>query len=181
VLWDVSALCAVVPPPGLYGVVGTGVLWDVSTLCALAPPPGLYGVLGTGVLWHVSTLCAVAPAGAPSSRRGWMRTPPCAPCAPAWSAPPAPCGASAPAAARTAAATRRAHTRVSMSRRYSDEKVRIETFGISGGRSLTQPVSRRPPISLDMIVSRTHMYTYAAKVWDLSIVQGPVSVAQCHT
>jgi hypothetical protein len=29
----VSTLCAEVPPPGLYGVVGTGVLWDVSTLC----------------------------------------------------------------------------------------------------------------------------------------------------
>jgi hypothetical protein len=61
VLWDVSTLCAVVPPPGLYGVVGTGVLWDVSTLCAVVPPPGLYGVVGTGVLWDVSTLCAVVP------------------------------------------------------------------------------------------------------------------------
>jgi hypothetical protein len=30
---DVSTPCAVVPPPGLCGVVGTGVLWDVSTLC----------------------------------------------------------------------------------------------------------------------------------------------------
>jgi hypothetical protein len=35
VLWDVSTLGTVVPPPGLYGVVGTGVLWDVSTLCAV--------------------------------------------------------------------------------------------------------------------------------------------------
>jgi hypothetical protein len=35
-----------------------GVLWDVSTLCALVPPPKLYGVVGTGVLWDVSTLCA---------------------------------------------------------------------------------------------------------------------------
>jgi hypothetical protein len=26
------------------------VLWDVSKLCAVAPPPGLYGVVGTGVL-----------------------------------------------------------------------------------------------------------------------------------
>jgi hypothetical protein len=59
VLWDVSALCAVVPPPGLYGVVGTGVLWDVSKLCAVVPPAGLYGVVGTGVLWDVSALCAV--------------------------------------------------------------------------------------------------------------------------
>jgi hypothetical protein len=54
-------LCAVVPPPGLYGVVGTGWLWDVSTLCAVVPPPGLYGVVGTGWLWDVSTLCAVVP------------------------------------------------------------------------------------------------------------------------
>jgi hypothetical protein len=40
-LWDVSTLCAVVPPPGLYGVVGTGLLRDVSTLRAAVPPPGL--------------------------------------------------------------------------------------------------------------------------------------------
>jgi hypothetical protein len=32
------------------GVVGTGSLQHVSTLCALAPPPGLHGVVGTGVL-----------------------------------------------------------------------------------------------------------------------------------
>jgi hypothetical protein len=38
------------------------------------------------------------------------------------------------------------------------------------------PVSRRPPISLDTIVARTRMYTYAANVWDLSIVQGPSPV-----
>jgi hypothetical protein len=61
VLWGVSPLCAVVPPPGLYGVVGTGVLWGVSPLCAVVPPPGLYGVVGTGVLWGVSTLCAAVP------------------------------------------------------------------------------------------------------------------------
>jgi hypothetical protein len=60
-LWDVSTLWAVVPPPGLYGVVGTGVLWDVSTLCAVVPSPGLYGVVGAGVLWDVSTLWAVVP------------------------------------------------------------------------------------------------------------------------
>jgi hypothetical protein len=56
-LWDVSTLCAGVPPPGLYGVVGTGLLWDVSTLCAGVPPPGVYGVVGTGLLWDVSVLC----------------------------------------------------------------------------------------------------------------------------
>jgi hypothetical protein len=33
-----------------------------------------------------------------------------------------------------------------------------------------EAVSRRPPISLYTIVARTHMYTYAAKVWNLSIV-----------
>jgi hypothetical protein len=31
------------------------------------------------------------------------------------------------------------------------------------------------------MVARTHMYTYDAQVWDLSIVQGPFSVAPCQT
>jgi hypothetical protein len=35
---------------------------------------------------------------------------------------------------------------------------------------------RRPPTSLDTTVARCHMYTYAAEVWALSIVQGPFSV-----
>jgi hypothetical protein len=61
VLWGISTRCAVVPPAGLYGVVGTGLLWDVSTLCAVVPPAGLYGVVGTGVLWDVSTRCALVP------------------------------------------------------------------------------------------------------------------------
>jgi hypothetical protein len=38
-------------------------------------------------------------------------------------------------------------------------------------------VSRRPPISLDMMVPRTGSYTYDVGVWDLSIIQGPFSVA----
>jgi hypothetical protein len=42
-------------------------------------------------------------------------------------------------------------------------------------------VSRRPPLSLDTMVARTRMYTYDAKVWDSSIVQGPFSVAPCRT
>ena len=42
-------------------------------------------------------------------------------------------------------------------------------------------VSRRPPISLCTIVARTHMYTYAANVWDLPLVQEPFSVAPCQT
>jgi hypothetical protein len=33
-------------------VVGTGLLWDVSALCDVVPPPGLYGVVGTGVCCH---------------------------------------------------------------------------------------------------------------------------------
>ena len=31
------------------------------------------------------------------------------------------------------------------------------------------------------MVARTHMYTCAATVWDLSIVQGPFCVAPCQT
>ena len=38
-------------------------------------------------------------------------------------------------------------------------------------------LTRRPPISLYTIVARTHMYTYAANVWDLCIVQVPFSRA----
>jgi hypothetical protein len=57
--------------------------------------------------------------------------------------------------------------------RYSDAKVAIETVGISGGRSLATPAdSPRHDCS-------PHMY--AANVWDLSIVQGPFSVAPCPT
>jgi hypothetical protein len=45
-------------------------------------------------------------------------------------------------------------------------------------------VTRRPPISLYTIVARTHMYTCAANVWDLSIVQGhslsPRAIPQCY-
>jgi hypothetical protein len=48
--YTVRTLSAVVPPAGLYGVVGTGLSWDVSTLCAVILPAGLYGVVGTGLL-----------------------------------------------------------------------------------------------------------------------------------
>jgi hypothetical protein len=37
-------------------------------------------------------------------------------------------------------------------------------------------VTRRPPISLYMIVARTGSYTYIVGVWDLSIVQGAFSI-----
>jgi hypothetical protein len=40
--------------------------------------------------------------------------------------------------------------------------------------------SRRPPISLYKVVSRTGGYTYDVEVWDLSIVQGPL-IAPCQT
>jgi hypothetical protein len=49
---------------------------------------------------------------------------------------------------------------------YSDEKV-ANRFGWEIAH---EDVSRRPPISLYTIVARTHMYTYAAHVWDLSIM-----------
>jgi hypothetical protein len=39
--------------------------------------------------------------------------------------------------------------------------------------------ARRFP--LHKSVARTHMYTYTADVWDLSIVQGPFSVALRQT
>jgi hypothetical protein len=39
-------------------------------------------------------------------------------------------------------------------------------------------VSRRPPVSLDTSVACTKGYTHAAQVWDMSIVQGPFSVAR---
>jgi hypothetical protein len=42
-------------------------------------------------------------------------------------------------------------------------------------------VTRRPPISLDTMVPRTGGYAYDVGVWDLSIVQGPFSVAPCQT
>jgi hypothetical protein len=58
---------------------------------------------------------------------------------------------------------------------------RIVTIGVSGGRSLTRAVTRRPPLSLDTMVPRTAGYAYDATVWDLSIVQGPFSVAPCQT
>jgi hypothetical protein len=53
--------------------------------------------------------------------------------------------------------------------------------GVSGGGSLTKAVTRRPPVSLYTMVLRTGGYTYGVGVWDLSIVQGPFSVAPCQT
>jgi hypothetical protein len=47
------------------GVVGTGLLRDVSTLCAVVPPPGLHGVVRTAS----SPLLAQKPTGRCGGRR----------------------------------------------------------------------------------------------------------------
>jgi hypothetical protein len=61
---------------------------------------------------------------------------------------------------------------------YSDEKsCESKRWGFRvGDRS-----HAAHPIPLHPIVARTHMYTHAAKVWDLSNVQGLFSVALCQT
>jgi hypothetical protein len=66
----------------------------------------------------------------------------------------------------------------SLERRKHGEKV-ANRNGVSGGTHAT--VSRRPPISLHTIVPRTGGYAHDVGVWDLSIVQGPFSVAPCQT
>jgi hypothetical protein len=60
-------------------------------------------------------------------------------------------------------------------------KLRIVTVGISGGRSLTRPFRDAHRFPLYTIVARSHVYTHAAKFWDLCIVQGPFSTAPCQT
>jgi hypothetical protein len=54
--------------------------------------------------------------------------------------------------------------------------------GISfrGGDELTRPFRHALRFSLYAVVARTKSYTYAANVWELSIVQGPFSVAPCR-
>ena len=52
------------------------------------------------------------------------------------------------------------------------------------GDQLTRPfrdARRFPSPGLFPVHVHVHMYTYAAQVWDLSIVQGPFSVAPCQT
>ena len=70
-----------------------------------------------------------------------------------------------------------AHTRMSCS--TAIKKSRIVTLGFLTGKSLTPPFAT--PISIYTIAARTEGYTYAAKVWDLSIVQRPFPVAPCQT
>jgi hypothetical protein len=51
---------------------------------------------------------------------------------------------------------------------------RIVTLGVSGVWEIAHAaVTRRPPISLHVMVPRTGGYTYGGGVWILSIVQGP--------
>jgi hypothetical protein len=65
---------------------------------------------------------------------------------------------------------------------HSDEKVaNRDLTGFRVGDRSHGAVSRRPPISLYTMVVRTGSYTYDASVWDVSIVQGPFSVAPCQT
>jgi hypothetical protein len=40
--------------------------------------------------------------------------------------------------------------------------------------------ARRMPLTT-FVAAHTQGYTYAARVWDMSIVQGPFSVAPCQT
>ena len=51
----------------------------------------------------------------------------------------------------------------------------------SGCEIAHRAVTRRPPISLYTMVPRTRGCMYAAKVWNLSIVQVPFSVAPCQS
>jgi hypothetical protein len=55
-----------------------------------------------------------------------------------------------------------------------DKVWRIVTLGVSGVWEIAHAaVTRRPPISLHVMVPRTGGYTYGGGVWILSIVQGP--------
>jgi hypothetical protein len=69
------------------------------------------------------------------------------------------------------------HLQTQPPRRTAMQKLRIVTVGFSGGRWLTRPFR---DVSLDKIVARAEGYTFAATVWDLSIVEGPFSAAPCH-
>jgi hypothetical protein len=64
---------------------------------------------------------------------------------------------------------------------HSDEKVANRDVRDFGWAIAHAAVSPRPPNPSYTIVTRTEGYTCDAKVWDLSIVQGPFSVAPCQT
>jgi hypothetical protein len=63
---------------------------------------------------------------------------------------------------------------------YSDAKANRDVRDFSW-EIAHEAVTRRPPISLDTMVPRTEGYTNDVGVCDLSIVQGPFSVAPCQT
>jgi hypothetical protein len=63
-------------------------------------------------------------------------------------------------------------SRISTTRAHAATK-KLRIVRDFGWEIAHEAVSRRPPISLSRFVARTHMYTYAAKVWVSSIVQGP--------
>jgi hypothetical protein len=63
---------------------------------------------------------------------------------------------------------------------YSDEKVANRNVRGFGWEIAHAAVTRLPPISLYAVVARTAGYTFAAKVCDLSLVQGPFSAAPCR-
>jgi hypothetical protein len=65
--------------------------------------------------------------------------------------------------------------------RYSDEKLANRNVRDFGWEVAHAAVTRRPPISLYTMVPRTRGCMYAAKVWNLSIVQVPFSVAPCQS
>jgi hypothetical protein len=60
--------------------------------------------------------------------------------------------------------------------KVANRDVRGFGWGIAHGA-----VTRRPPVSLDTMVPRNGGYAYDVGVWELSIVQGPFSVAPCQT
>ena len=57
---------------------------------------------------------------------------------------------------------------------YNDAKVANRNCGGFGWEMA------HAAVSLDRIVARAEGYTFAATVWDLSIVEGPFSAAPCH-
>ena len=61
------------------------------------------------------------------------------------------------------------------------EKIANRDVRVSGGGSLTGPSRDARRISLYTMVALTGGYAYTVGVWDLSIVQGPFSVAPCQT
>jgi hypothetical protein len=139
--------------------------------------PGLGVLRLRGALPALSTSSSSWPAGSGCCVALLLLRPPsCGPLPPPRSLRHAPSPASAPSKSAAVLMPTRKPACSAMG------KLRIETLGISGGRSLTRPLrdARRFP-STRRTETRTHMNTYAAKVWDLSIVQGPFSVTPCPT